>query len=170
MNKPKLYLMLGYPGAGKTTAAEVIHDLTGAVHVSSDKARMEMFPDPTFSDKEHDALYKNLDVQTEELLGQGQSVIYDANLNRYQHRADKYDICKRTGATPVLLWVQAPKPLAKVRAAHTSRLHLVPKHESPETMFDRISGVIEAPKPNEPFTKLDGTKITKEYIKQTLHL
>lgn len=162
--------MLGYPGAGKTTVAELLHTLTGAVHLSSDKTRLEMFANPSFSSQEHDALYQALDSQTETWLAQGKSVIYDANLNRYQHRADKYAICERTGAKAILLWVQTPKQLAKERAAHMSRLHLVPDNESPEKMFDRIAAVIEEPTPNEPFIQLDGTKITPAYLTQKLHI
>src|SRR5215207_7043841 len=100
---PTLYLMFGYPGAGKTTTAEAIATLTGAVHLSSDKVRLELFPRPAFSQAEHDALYKTLNLRTEELLRQGKDVVYDANLNRYQHRKEKYDICQQTGATPKLL-------------------------------------------------------------------
>ena len=156
--------MFGYPGAGKTTTAGVISQLTGAVHLSSDKKRLEMFPNPSFSPQEHDTLYAALDTQTEELLGQGKDVIYDANLNRYQHRAEKYAICQKTGAAPMLIWVKAPKSLAKERAAHISRLHLVPEKETPDAMFDRIADVIEEPGPEEPYTELDGTKITQQYV------
>ncbi len=166
--KPTLYLLLGYPGAGKTTAAQVIHELTGAVHLSSDAMRTQMFPKPTFDQSEHDALYQALDAKTEALLNAGQSVIYDANLNRHKHRADKYAICARTDAAAVLLWVQAPKELAKERAAHVSRLHLVPAHETPDVMFERIAGVIEEPGDNEPYTAVNGTKVTKDYIASLL--
>ncbi len=165
-----LYLMLGYPGAGKTTTAEVIHKLTGAVHLSSDTLRTEMFVSPTFDQAEHDALYKALDEKTETLLGQGKSVIYDANLNRYQHRLDKYGICQRTGAKPVLVWVQTPKELAKQRATETDRLHLVPKNETLAQMFDRIAGIIEEPGANEPHTVIDGTKVSPEYVAKHLDI
>jgi len=84
----KLYLMLGYPGAGKTTTAHILSELTGAVRLSSDDFRFAMFPQPTFSNDEHATLYRTLDFVTEMLLANGVSVIYDANLNRYQHRAD----------------------------------------------------------------------------------
>lgn len=162
--------MMGYPGAGKTTAANIIHDLTGAVHLSSDALRLEMFPEPRFSEAEHRALYKELNVQTEQLLKQGVSVIYDANLNRYEHRKEKYDICRRTGAQPLLLWVQTPKATAKDRAAHDSRIQLAPKNESLNDMFERIAGLIEPPRNSEPRTVIDGTKIAPEYIAQTLNI
>lgn len=162
--------MLGYPGAGKTTAAEVINKITGAEHISSDKARTKMFPHPSFNEAEHTQLYRALDKETEQLLAAGNDVIYDANLNRHRHRMDKYDICNRTGAKSVLVWVQTPKELAKSRAVHHSRSHLVPTEETPHDMFERIAAVIEPPHANEPFITVDGTKITPEYIAEQLGL
>lgn len=160
--------MFGYPGAGKTTAAEIIARQTGAVHLSSDKLRLKLFPDPTFSPEEHNALYKELDKQTEELLSQGRGVIYDANLNRRAHREEKYEICRRVGAKPLLVWIQTEKEIAKQRALHDSRSPLWPKHEHPSQMFDRIAGIIEVPDQDEPVVVLDGTKITQEYISSLL--
>ena len=168
--KPTLYLMVGYPGAGKTTTANVVSELTGAEHLSSDQARVELFSKPTFSEAEHAELYDYLDKRTEELLTEGKSVIYDANLNRYQHRQDKYDICQRTGATAVLLWVQTDKSLAKQRATHEDRAHLIPQHETAHDMFDRIAGVIEPPHANEQPIIIDGTKVSSEFVADALGL
>ncbi len=166
--KPTLYLMLGYPGAGKTTTAEVVAKLTGATLLSSDKIRLELFPEPTFSEAEHTQLYAALNKQTEELLQQGKSVIYDANLNRYQHRQEKYEICQRTGSEPVLLWVQTQKTIAKERAMHENRAHLVPKNETAGDMFERIATIIEPPRDNEPAVIVDGTKVTEDYLHSLL--
>ncbi len=168
--QPKLYLMLGYPGAGKTTTASIIQKKTGAVHLSSDALRTELFASPQFDQAEHDALYKALDEKTESLLREGKDVIYDANLNRLQHRQEKYEICKRTGATSILVWVQTEKDTAKQRATVPSRAHLAPQNETLSQMFDRIAGIIEEPNANEPFVAVDGTNITPEAIANTLGL
>lgn len=167
---PTLYLMMGLPGAGKTTTAKIISELTGAEHISSDETRLKMFPHPSFSESEHNQLYHLLDKRTEELLKAGNNVIYDANLNRYRHRKEKYAICERTGTKPVLIWIQTPKELAKVRATGPHRANLVPSHESPQDMFERISRVIEQPHPNEPYVAVDGTKITPDYVRQQLKM
>ena len=166
----RLYLMLGYPGAGKTTAANVISQLTGATHLSSDILRATMFNPPQFSQQEHDSLYDTLDRQTERFLREGKDVIYDANLNRKQHRQDKYEICQRTGSIPVLLWVQTPKNLAKDRALDINRSQLIPRDETADQMFDRIVSIIEEPSNDEPYTSIDGTKIKPKYIRQLLNL
>jgi predicted kinase len=162
--------MFGYPGAGKTTIAKVIAKLTGAVRLSSDEVRLELFPQPTFSEDEHQKLYDTLNERTADLLRQGQSVIYDANLNRYEHRKEKYDICRQLNVQSVLLWVKTPKELSKTRAVHDSRQHLWPKDETPADMFDRIADVVEEPQSSESYVELDGTQITKDYIAKKLGL
>lgn len=165
---PTLFMLIGYPGAGKTTTAKIIHELTGAEYISSDELRGKMFPHPTFSQVEHDELYRRLDRLTESALREGKDVIYDANLNRYRHRKEKYDICARTNAKPVLLWVQTARELAKNRAIHNSRSHLWPKEETPQEMFERIAKVIEKPRADEPYMDVDGTRITTEYMRNLL--
>jgi len=166
--KPTLFLMLGYPGAGKTTAAEVVSKLTGATHLASDKIRLEMFPNPQFTPEEHQALYEAIDARTSELLKAGKSVIYDANLNRHQHRAEKYRLCKKIGATSVLLWVKTPEELSKSRAVDYSRSHLWPQGEAADKMFDRLVTVFETPTEEEPYLELDGTKISENYVQEKL--
>ena len=121
MGSPILYMMMGYPGAGKTTTAQLIAKLTGAVHISSDKMRLALFPKLEFTPEEHQILYKELDHITKELLKAGKDVIYDANLNRLIHRKEKYDVCRKVGAKPELIWVQTDKKVAKKRAMHDSR-------------------------------------------------
>jgi predicted kinase len=168
--KPTLYLMMGYPGAGKTTIAKLIAEQTGAVLLSSDAVRMELFPEPSFSQSEHDQLYAALDTKTAELLRDNNSVIYDANLNRYEHRQEKYQICQETGAQAVLVWVRTSKEVAKERATHDSRSHLVPQSETPSAMFDRIADIIEEPRDDEPAVQIVGEDITPEIIKAKLNI
>lgn len=168
--QPTLYMLVGYPGAGKTTTAKILEQLTGATRLSSDEVRLQMFPQPTFSPQEHHQLYAELNRQTEDLLQAGKSVIYDANLNRLEHRQEKYGMCMQTGAKPVLLWIQAPREIAKERATHQDRAPLIPRNETAGEMFDRIADIIQRPSAEEDPILIDGTKITSEYIAQMLHL
>lgn len=161
--------MLGYPGAGKTTAAKIIKDLTDAQYLSSDELRRSMFKVSRFDQPEHDTLYQALDNKLIDYLGVGTAVIYDANLNRYIHREQKYNLAKKYGYKTTLIWVKAPKEVAKKRRIEDVRHHhLVPPHETPEQMFERTSAVFEAPRPHETFIELDGTKITRDHVKKVL--
>lgn len=163
--------MMGLPGAGKTTAAEIIEELTGAVRLSSDEARLMLWPEPEFNEEEHQALYEYLDEQTEKLLKSGKSVVYDANLNRYEHRQEKYQLAHELGIEVMLCWVQTPREVARNRRIEEmAHHHLVAPGETAAQMFDRVALLIEEPSENEPFTVLDGTKLNHEYIKNALEL
>lgn len=152
MNRPILYLMLGYPGAGKTTVAEKITKITGAVHLNSDWFRLHMYKKPTFSQAEHDSLYGNLDYLCELILSTGKSVVYDANLNRYVHRQEKYDIAEKTDAEAKLIHVQTDEATARQRA--TVEADKNPNHRPYGNMdlkiFNRLASEIEPPKASEP--------------------
>lgn len=168
--KPTLYLMMGLPGSGKTTAAKALEHITGATRLSSDEVRVSMWATPTFSEAEHTALYEFLNVKTQDLLQSGKSVIYDANLNRKEHREEKYALGKKLGMKCVLIWVKTKSELARQRRIEdTEHQHLVPTNESAGAMFDRVAAVIEEPS-DEPYIELDGTKITSDYVTSKLHL
>lgn len=166
MTKSVLYLMFGYPGAGKTTTAKLIESVTGATRLSSDETRLELFPKPTFSTDEHDKLYHYLNTRCAELLKGGTSVIYDANLNRRQHRQEKYDIAKEHRAESRLIWVKTARELAKQRATHQTREHFVPQHETATAMFERIADVLESPTAEERPIIIDGSHVTDSDIQR----
>jgi predicted kinase len=168
---PVLYLMLGYPGAGKTTTAKVIHELTGAVHLWADQIRRERFETPTYSHEENMELYDYLNELTAELLRTGQSVVFDTNFNFYKDRQRLRQIAKDHGAETKLIWVVTPKELAKDRATNSDDSHDTRVlGNMPPKEFDRMSNNLEEPKTDEPYLEVDGTKVTKESISQLLGL
>lgn len=163
--------MLGYPGAGKTTVARTLEVLTGAIRLSSDQIRVETYSQPNFSEKEHQELYDKINHLTEKYLLEGKSVIYDANLNRYIHRLEKYEIAKRIGAEVKLLWVQTPEEIAKHRA---TKLGEADEHRPfgnmIEDVFERLVSEIEEPGDNEHPITIDGTKVSSDYIRSIVKL
>lgn len=166
--KPTLHLLMGLPGAGKTTLAKILQKLTKSARLSSDDHRLIIYPEPSFSQKEHDDLYALIDHSAEHLLQAGHSVIYDANLNRYSHRKEKYDLADKYNANVVLWWVRTPKELAKKRRVSEQDKNLIPEGETPERMFDRIAEIMEEPGKDEKYIEVDGTNITKDEISEKL--
>jgi predicted kinase len=161
--------MLGYPGSGKTTTAKYIHELTGAVHLWADQIRRERYGTPTYSHQENLELYGYLNELTAELLRTEQSVVFDTNFNFYKDRQHLRQVAAEHGAEAKLIWVKAPKELAKERAtqeAHKQTTRLL--GDMPPEQFDRMARNLQPPHDDEPYIEVDGTKVTKEYISQLL--
>lgn len=171
MSQPTLFLMVGYPGSGKTTTSHVIHELTGATHIWADRERRKMFSEPTHSRSESHQLYRELNKQTDELLAAGRSVIFDTNFNFRRDRDHLRQIAATHGARTILVWVRVDKELARSRAQH-------PRHAStnlysytiPTADFERMSNHLQPPDDDEFPVILDGTKITREYVASELKL
>lgn len=165
--------MLGYPGAGKTTIARIIHELTGAVHIWEDQVRLEQFPRPVFSGAENDALHNHLNTLTGELLAAGKSVIYDTSFNAYEDRERMYHIADAAEAETKLIWVKTDKRVAHGRAtknaaAQPTRILATVLGDMDQQTFDRLSGKLEPPHDDEPHIAIDGTETTAEHIKSLL--
>lgn len=166
-----LYLMLGYPGAGKTTTAKIIHELTGAVHLWADQIRRERFETPTYSHHENIELYKHLNQLTEELLAAGNSVVFDTNFNFYKDRQHLRDIAATHGADSKLIWITTKRDTAKMRATENARKQTTRVlGDMPPEDFDRMAKNLEPPHDNEAYTAIDGTKVTADYIREQLGL
>lgn len=170
-NKPVLYLFVGYPGAGKTTISKLIHASTGAVHIWADHERSELFEAPSHSQAESRLLYDILNKQTDRLLRDGKSVIFDTNFNFRADRDKLRRIAARAGAEVVLVWVTTPRDIAALRAVHQShnghtRVYGNMTHHD----FSRIASRLEPPAAEEMPIAIDGTSIDQSAVLKALNI
>lgn len=166
MNKPKLYLFVGYPGAGKTTAAQALEESTGSVHLWADHERWKMFQQPTHHPSESKQLYDSLNDETAKLLRDGKSVIFDTNFN---HRADRDYLRKiafEADAETVLIWMTTPYEVAHDRAVHSDTTRNGYTVNMTHEMFENITSKLEKPTEDEQAIKIDGTKIDISALKR----
>jgi len=160
MQRPILYLFVGYPGAGKTTVSKIIEQRSGAVHLWVDQRRQQLFTKPTHSVIESKQLYQILDNQAKNLLQKGQSVIFDTNFNYFSDRQLLRDIAKESQAKTILIWVNTPLNVAKQRATHpihSDRNGYATAMTIKE--FNKIADHLEPPLETEQPIIIDGTNI-----------
>ena len=167
----RLYLFIGYPGAGKTTIAKHIEHTTGAEHLWADQERQKLFGYATHSEQENNRLYELLDKKTEQLLSQGKSVIFDTNFNFHKDRLMLRNIADKYQAKTVIIWVNTPKDVAKPRALHhTHRDKNGYSVTMTEDEFERLSNHLEPPTDDEQPIIIDGSKLEEIDLNKTLNL
>lgn len=168
--QPTLYLMLGYPGAGKTTVAKLISEITGATHLWADHERAKRFAHPTFTQDENDTLYTSMNQEASQLLASGKSVVFDTAFNHFEDREKLRDIAKQNNAITLVIWVQTNRNLAEKRAIESdgNDPHRKLDHHMTHQDFHRLSDKLEEPRSNEAVITIDGTKVTRAYIAEKI--
>lgn len=169
MHQPILFLMLGFPGAGKTTISKMIEQQTGAVHLWADHERRKRFGEPTHSHEENLMLYADLNKVTDSLLAEGKNVIFDTNFNFYRDREHLRTIAAKHGGKAIVIWVRTPKELARERATKDAhKQHTRVLGNMPVEHFERISGNLEPPREGERVIEFDGTHVTSQEVADAL--
>lgn len=93
MNIPKLTLLVGPPGVGKTTYAhKYIEEHVNTIHLSSDSIRKELWGDEAIQG-DNNEVFSLMQTRAIDALNNGQNVIYDATNMTRKDRSYIISLC-----------------------------------------------------------------------------
>lgn len=121
LSKPTLFLLYGFPGAGKTHFARQMCATLHAAHVHGDRIRFELFETPRYDKQEDEVVLHLMRYMAEEFLNAGLPVVFDINAARLSQRRALRELARKTRATPLLLWFQIDPEHAHLRLNHRDR-------------------------------------------------
>lgn len=167
MSKPYLFVLLGYPGSGKSFFVRNLQKKMQLVRLNGDTLRIEMYGsveelekykdiDPSLSKEK---VFKALDYAAKQILSAGHSVIYDANNNKRSIREDAEALAKSHSAIPVVIWVDTPKDLALKRTQYREETVDQRRWEEEKALevIERHIANTDEPGEDENLIKIDGT-------------
>ncbi|HMI08828.1 MAG TPA: ATP-binding protein [Candidatus Saccharimonadales bacterium] len=156
--KRTLYLMLGYPGSGKSHFSKRFATQIKALRLNSDHLRRHLFdkPEEHHGSTDHLLVFGALAYAAHEALSAGHSVVCDANYNFVKDRARYAAIAHKLGADVAVIWIKTPIDIAVERGENreitNDQMRFAPEHVL------RVASEIEAPSmPDEYYVEIDGT-------------
>lgn len=160
-----LFLLLGYPGSGKTTFSRALSKRYGYAHVSSAEMRQSMFTSlDEINDRALDPyVFGGLDYLAETMLKQGQSLIYDANNNQIKDRVKSRAIARRCHAQVITIWVKTPLSTAYARECerrqHTTHI------PTTELRYETLVRTLEPTSKDEYTIHINGLDTVEKQLK-----
>ena len=113
---PGLVILYGLPGSGKSYFGELVAQRCGAVILNSDHQRRAIVEgQPCYDAPENRRLFKALNRRVEELLAQGQVVVFDSTGLRDWIRSPLERIAQERELTPVRVHLDPPEEVIFAR-------------------------------------------------------
>ena len=158
LNQPTLFLLYGFPGAGKTYFARQLCDELQAAHVQGDRIRHELFEERRYDRQENDIVTHLMEYMTEELLHAGISVVFDMNAMRLSQRRELRDLARRNKSQSILVWFQLDADSAFTRSIKRDRRRVDDKYSDSldRTTFESLISGMQNPTLSENYMVISG--------------
>ncbi len=158
LNQPTLFLLYGFPGAGKTYFARQLCDELQAAHVQGDRIRHELFEERRYDRQENDIVTHLMEYMTEELLHAGISVVFDMNAMRLSQRRELRDLARRNKSQSILVWFQLDADSAFTRSIKRDRRRIDDKYSDSldRTTFESLISGMQNPTLSENYMVISG--------------
>jgi len=118
--QPRVVVVCGLPGAGKTTVAEHVAELLGAELLRTDVVRTDLFPEPEYTDAELRAVYEELFERAAAVVHRGDSVVLDGTFQHREHRDSVEHTADDLGVPATLVKVECEEAVVEERIRQRS--------------------------------------------------
>ena len=98
VRKPRLTIVSGLQGSGKSTVAQLIARARGAEVLRTDVIRKEMFAAPEYDDAQRQRVYEEMFRLARERLERGGEVVLDATFEKRRNREQAAAVARAAGA------------------------------------------------------------------------
>ena len=112
---PRLLMLAGLPGAGKSAFAREVSSRRPFLTLESDRLRKSLVPEPQYTPDEHRRVFRACHRLLDELLGQGYPLIFDATNLTERNRRPVYSIVRKRGVPFAIAVVAAPTDIVRQR-------------------------------------------------------
>lgn len=112
---PRLLMLAGLPGVGKSAFARKVTSCCPFLKVESDRLRKALVPQPQYTPDEHRRVFRACHRLLDELLGQGYPMLFDATNLTERNRRPVYAIARKRGVPLTIAVVTAPPEIVRQR-------------------------------------------------------
>ena len=112
---PRLLMLAGLPGAGKSAFAREVSSRRPFLTLESDRLRKSLVSEPQYTPDEHRRVFRACHRLLDELLGQGYPLIFDATNLTERNRRPVYSIVRKRGVPFAIAVVNAPPEIVRQR-------------------------------------------------------
>ncbi len=168
--KPTLFMVYGFPGAGKTYFGRLLCEELQAAHINSERIRQELFDEPRYDAQENRIVKQLMIYMTEEFLGAGLSVVFDMNAMRMSNRRELRELARKHKTASVLVWFQIDTESAFARVVVRDRRKADDKYSIPldRTSFDALVANMQNPDSTEDYLVVSGKHTFKTQYHTTI--
>lgn len=149
-SQPKLIILMGLPGSGKSYASGYLHDKYGFTILSGENITFALYSTEKCSGDEYILAYKTLRQLAVKLLADGYSVVIDGTNLKYAFRQQIYDEVKCNSTSLLYLKVDDKTALNRISQRGTNFKDTKNiKSSISKEVFDNFKTQLEEPLSNE---------------------
>lgn len=166
--QPRIIVIAGIPGAGKSTFATAFADMFGVSFISTNKLRQELFASPQYSESEEAIIARLQELMMHEVAKNKRSFLIEGNCDTRPQRLKIEQFAKSHGFETLIIWVQTNPETAKGRATGRIRKPAdAPVQPISAELFEKLAKKFSPPK-TEDYVVISGMHTFNTQVRMVL--